>query len=122
MEVTATHDGFIAIRVRLINTDGSPLTRSISRIAPAAFDASALLAEKMDTQDGVTSTRSAMAIAAGQESVRWWRGQRARSTTASGYIDNAGALVSSARKHRTLSMKAGETAFYSGFRAHLRRP
>ncbi|QFG76417.1 hypothetical protein DMB90_01625 [Raoultella planticola] len=80
MEVTATHDGFIAIRVRLINTDGSPLTHSISRIAPAAFDASALLAEKMDTQDGVTSTRSAMAIAAGQESVQAVAGATGEST------------------------------------------
>ncbi|GEM_PF-1703192 len=115
VEVTATHDGFIAIRVRLINTDGSPLTHTISRIAPAAFDASALLEEKMDTQDGVTSTATAMAIAAGEESVQTVPGATGESTLVSGYIDNAGAMVGSARKHRALTMKAGETAFYSGF-------
>lgn len=36
--VTAVQDGYIAIRVRLVNTDGSQLTHTISRIGPKYFD------------------------------------------------------------------------------------
>ncbi|QFG76418.1 hypothetical protein DMB90_01630 [Raoultella planticola] len=38
VEVTAIRDGFIAVRVRLINTNGSTLTHTITRTGPKYFE------------------------------------------------------------------------------------
>lgn len=97
--VTATQDGYIAIRIRL-KESGVAKTHTITRVAVTG-----LIVTPMDNFLTSSSNNNVAINLRGTDN----------GAAVAGYIDNTGAVISSSiRWYRKATMTAGQTAFYSG--------
>nr|WP_314424744.1 BNR-4 repeat-containing protein [uncultured Erwinia sp.] len=106
LRLTAPVSGYI----RLCTRTATSTTFSCRVTSPA------LSASELGAAEGMAKTLSLAGVASGHEAVIEISGATKSGSIATGYIDNAGAVVaSSARRYRSVRLLAGETAYYRGY-------